>query len=464
MLNFILVPFYTNIFEPNEYGYVPLVYTYIAVLNMVFLYGLDSAYIKFAGRKEHKDNPNVFSTVMISITTTTLLFGVILIVFDGFWASAIGLPAKHTNLIFWSALTLIFDAIANIPFVYIRLKNKPLRFSINKILFVVVNIIFNILFIVYWGWGIEAVFISNAIAALISLLMILPEVWSELNFKFDLELYKKIMKFGLPYLPAGMAIVLMQVVDRPIMESLTDTATVGIYQANFRLGVFMMLFVNMFQYAWQPFFLQNAEEENAKQLFAKVFTYFTLAGVLILLVVSLFIRDLATIQVFGKSFIGQKYWAGLDIVPLILLGFLFNGFHVVFSAGIYMKEKSSVVPFIMLAGVLVTIIGNYLLIPIYGMMGSAVTVTLAYLLIAVLFYVVTQKAYKIPYDYKTLGFIFLSLATVTLLYFSFVHYFNQWLLFYKLFLVLIFVAQLFLFKVFSPRELDFIRKKLLRRE
>jgi len=464
MLNFILVPFYTNIFEPTEYGYVPLLYAYIAVLNIVFIYGLDSSYLKFAGQKENRENPSVFSTAFISILVTSLLYVGILIGFGSFWAGAIGLPEQHHDLILWSALTLMFDALANIPFIYLRLHNRPLRFSLNKILFVVVNIILNILFIVYWGWGIEAVFISNAIASLISLLMVLPEVRKSISLKFDPDLFKRMMKFGLPYLPAGIAVMFMQVIDRPIMESLTDSATVGIYQANFRLGVFMMLYVNMFQYAWQPFFLQNAEEENAKQMFAKIFTYFTLVGVLILLLVSLFISDLAMFQLAGKSFIGPKYWAGLDIVPLILLGFLFNGFYINFSAGIYIKEKSTIVPIIMVSGAITTVLGNYLLIPVFGMMGSAATVTIAYGLIAFLFYIVTQRIYKIPYDYKTLGLIFLSLTTVAILYYGFMNMFQEWLLFYKLFLVLIFVAQLFLFKVFSPGEIEFIRKTLLRRK
>ena len=154
------------------------------------------------------------------------------------------------------------------------------------------------------------------------------------------------IKFGFPFLPAGFAIMLVQVIDVPILEKLTDLETVGIYKANYKLGIFMMLFVNMFQFAWQPFFLQNAKEPNAKEMFSKVLTYFTLVGSVILVLLSLFITDIAKIKIAGFSLIGSQYWAGLNIVPIILLAYLINGMYSVFSAGIYIEEKSIYVPII----------------------------------------------------------------------------------------------------------------------
>jgi O-antigen/teichoic acid export membrane protein len=98
-------------------------------------------------------------------------------------------------------------------------------------------------------------------------------------FRFDKRIFRRFIRFGLPYLPAGLASIFIQVIDRPIVEQLTDLNQLGIYQANYKLGIFMMLFVSMFQFAWQPFFLKNAKDPHAKELFAKVFTYFTITGV-----------------------------------------------------------------------------------------------------------------------------------------------------------------------------------------
>ena len=114
------------------------------------------------------------------------------------------------------------------------------------------------------------------------------------------------MKFGIPYLPAGLALMIVQVIDRPILLAMTNESTVGIYKANYKLGIFMMLFVNMFQYAWQPFFLTNAKEENAKEIFSKVLTYFILVGSIMLVLISLFIYDIVKIEFSSEQLLDQN--------------------------------------------------------------------------------------------------------------------------------------------------------------
>ena len=130
-----------------------------------------------------------------------------------------------------------------------------------------VNIILNLYFILILGWGIEAILISNLLASFAALILLMPTITRNFRFSFNKILFKRLFKFGLPFLPAGLSVMVVQVIDVPILEKLTDLKTVGIYKANYKLGIFMMLFVNMFQYAWQPFFLQNASEENAKEMF-----------------------------------------------------------------------------------------------------------------------------------------------------------------------------------------------------
>ena len=139
-------------------------------------------------------------------------------------------------------------------------------------------------------------FVSNLAASLVSLVLTFPMVLKNIRLKINFVLLKRLLKFGIPYLPAALASMLVQGIDKPILSHLTDFSTAGIYGANYKLGIFMMLFVSMFQYAWQPFFLQNAEEKNAKELFSKVLTYFTITASLILVIVSLFISDIVKIN------------------------------------------------------------------------------------------------------------------------------------------------------------------------
>ena len=184
-----------------------------------------------------------------------------------------------------------------------------------KSLTFLLNVFLNIVLVLYFKWGIEAVLISNLIASLLTLIILLPEIIKNLKPVINISLLRRLVKFGLPYLPAGLGSMLIQGIDRPILTSMTDLNTVGIYNANYKLGIFMMLFVNMFQYAWQPFFLQQAEEKDAKKVFSKILTYFTFTAGVILVIISLFIDDLVKINFLGITLIGSAYWSGLVIVP-----------------------------------------------------------------------------------------------------------------------------------------------------
>ncbi len=343
-LTFLLVPLYTNIFPPAEYGIVNNLYALIAIMNIFFIYGMDAAYLKFASTDEPELGKDKFSTPYISVFLVALTFGISLILLRNSFGKLLDIPSGYYHLIIYVALILFFDAISSLPFIKLRIERKAKKFAAYKIINILINVTLNLILILKLKWGIEAILISNAVASFSSLILLSPTIIKSLKLDVFSFYLKRLLKFGLPYLPAGFAVMLIQVIDVPILTYLTDFKTVGIYKASYRLGIFMMLFVNMFQYAWQPFFLQESKEKNAKEVFSKVLTYFTIIGSVILIVLSLFIDDVVKIQIFGRSIIGSAYWSGLPIVPIILFGYLFNGIYVIFTAGIYITEKSIYFP------------------------------------------------------------------------------------------------------------------------
>ena len=311
--------------------------------------------------------------------------------------------------------------------------------------------------------GIEAVFISNLIASVVTLLILMPEIISQLKLHIDKIVLKRLMKFGIPYLPGGIAAMFMQLIDRPIVTHLTDLTTVGIYNANYKLGIFMMLFVSMFQFAWQPFSLQYAKDKDAKELFAKVFTLFTVAGTLILLFLTLFITDIAKFSIYGKSLIGEAYWSGLPIVPIILAAYLFNGFYINFTAAIYIKEKSSSVPLLMGVGAVTNVAANFLLIPIFNITGAALATLISYGAMAVGFYFVSQKHFPVNYEWRKLSKTFFLLAIIAVLFYS-INFFGTVELFYKIVLLMLFIGGLFGLNIIPPNEVLIVKNFLLRKK
>lgn len=417
-LNFFLIPFYTHKFLPAEFGIVAILYSYIAILNVFFSIGLESGYMKFASTLETGTKKQNFSNPFILVLLNSLFLSSLIFLFSSDLTGLFQIGENYSYLIRYSALILLFDTVILIPFAYLRLHNKAKSFAGIKILNIVINVMMNIVLISYFDFGIEAVFISNLVASVITFILLIPVIKANIEIKFNRELVMELFRFSIPYIPAGIAANIIQIIDRPILKYLTDDKTVGIYQANYRLGIFMMLVVSMFEYAWRPFFLNNAKDPDAKKIFAKVLTVFVLAASFIFLVITVFIENIVKMDLpFGYNLIGKAYWAGLSIVPVILFAYLLNGMYVNFMAGIYIEKKTKYLPLITGIGAVSNIVMNFILIPEYSYMGAAVSTLISYLLMMLGIYVVSNKFYRINYEYRKIGLIFASLAVTTALYY-----------------------------------------------
>lgn len=463
-INFLLMPIYTHFFIPAHYGIVTNIYALFALLNIVFMFGMDSAYLKFAGTGEKEQHSVIFSTAFTPLFMMDIVLCFFFVIGKNMFAQVLGIPPEYSYLFYYTAAILFLDAVTQLPYITLRLEKKPLRFSSIRLGNILINITLNIIFIVFMKKGIESVFISNLVASIFSLVMLLPNIIKLFKFKIDKELLRRLLKFGLPYLPAGIASMFMQVIDRPIVEKLTNLNTLGIYQANYRLGIFMMLYVSMFQYAWQPFFLENSKDENAKGIFSSVFTYFTAIGCVILVFLSLFINDFAMHRFWGFSIIGKAYWSGLNIVPIVLLAYLFNGFYVNFAAGLFIKEKSGVFPIIMTIGAASNVLANFLLIPKYNITGAAFATLISYALMAIGFYFVSNKIYPMQYEGKKLLGLLFAVGISGTLYYINTQYWNAHFVL-RVALFVLFVLLLFIFRVVQYKTfMQIFQKIVLRRK
>jgi O-antigen/teichoic acid export membrane protein len=404
-LNFLLVPLYTNIFSRPEYGLVTNAYAYIALLNIIYLYGMDSAYLKYASTEELGDERKTFSTASCAVFISSVLYSLLFLVFQGGIFRLLALPEGQKPILYIIMGILFFDALSVVPFARLRLHKRAWKFAVIKSVNIVVNLSLNVVFILRYHMGIEGVFLAGLVASALTWLLLLPDILRNLEVRISRRLLGALLKFGIPFVPAGLAAMITQVIDRPILLALTSAASVGVYQANYKLGIFMMLFVSMFQYAWQPFFLKSAARPDAKILFGKVLTAFLLAASAIFIVLSLFIEDIVKINLFGTHLIGPRFWEGLPIVPIILLAYLFNGMYINFMAGIQIEKKTQYIPVVTGAGALANVAANFLLIPKFGYLGAAWATLVSYLLMAAGNFVLSQRFYRVQYEFRKLALI-----------------------------------------------------------
>ena len=461
-LNFILVPFYTNVFSPAENGIFNNVYAYIAFFNVVYIYGMDAAFMKFFSSADQSKKKDTFSTPYIFVLGTTLFLSLLLIIFKSSFLELMELKQEYSSLHSYLILILLFDTIALVPFANLRLHRKVIKFTSIKITNILINLALNLVLILYLKMGIEAIFIANLAASIFSFAALTPDIFKNLHFKIDKEILKKMLYFGLPYLPASISSTIVQVIDRPIVQAMTNTETLGIYSANYKLGIFMMLFVTMFNFAWQPFFLTNAKEENAKELFSKILTLFLLVASVIWILLTLFVDDFARWEILpGRSIIGKEFLSGLSIVPIILLGYLFNGIYYNFQAGLYIEEKTKYFPIVTGLGAIINVCSNLILIPALGIMGAALSTLFAYMAMAASLFYFSQKVFEIKYEYSRIIKI-ISLIFVTGGVYYYLLYNTGLSLAIKFILLAGFVFAIFILRILNLSEFLKLSKKLLR--
>ncbi|MEW6510908.1 MAG: oligosaccharide flippase family protein [Bacteroidota bacterium] len=454
-LNFLLVPFYTNVLHPGEYGIVAYVYSLIAFLNVIYTYGMESAYFKYASTGELGDERQNFSTPFISLLLTSAVLSGAMALTAAPLNRLLLLPEEHAALPLYAAAILLLDTAAIVPFASLRMEGKAALFAVLKVLNIVVNVGCNLLLLLVAGAGLEGIFLSGVIASGFTLLTLIPTVRRRFTLRFSSSLYKALLSFGLPYVPAGLAAMVIQVIDRPILRALTNDATVGVYQANYRLGIFMMLIVSMFDYAWRPFFLSHAKDPDAKSLFARVLSYFVAGATAVFLVLTFFIQDLVQLKIFGRAIIHADYWGGLSIVPVVLLAYVFLGVYNNLMAGVYIEKKTARLPVITFAGAAANVAANFVLIPLMGMMGAAVATLIAYVVMAAVLYVDVQRFYPVRYEWGRLARIAGAACSVLLLALAVDG--GPYRIVWRIVLLVVFCALLYLSRFFTPAELRTLR-------
>ncbi len=457
LLNFVLVPLYTNLLSPAEFGIQANIYASVALLIVFYSFGMESSYFRFAAMKEIGTEKDNFSTPFILIFIVSFFISLLLLIFSVPLTVLFQIEPSLHNLLYYTAGILFFDAIVMIPFASLRLQRKAKFFAATKVINIVATIILNIITVLYLRWGLEGIFFSNLCASAITFFILLPTTLKQLQISIHKNLLQELLKFGLPIMPVGLSGVLLQIVDRPILVYLMGAAANGIYQANFRLGIFMALINGMFEFAWRPFFLSHAKDSNAKQLFSRVMTYYLTGSFALFLLLSFFIPDLVQYKIFGKYLIHPRYWEGLNIVPFVMLSYIFSGIGTNLNAGIQIEKKTMYLLPTSLSGSITKIILTFALVPLFGIMGAAYATIIGYAVVAVALFIVTKKFYYIEYEYARIGKMLL-LTIAAFLVFQYV----SLSVVQKLLLFMVWCIGLFAVKFFNAGELQRL-KNLLRK-
>lgn len=412
LFNFLLVPFYTYFLVAADYGVVAAAFSYIAFFNVIYQYGMDQAYLRFAAEKPAEER-DIFSAPFWAVAATSVVFSFLLILLRGPAAAISGMGAEYKNLIVYAAAVLSLDALCIVPFAKLRLQHRAWYFVGVRTASILVNVAANVILLSKCHAGPEGVFVAALLSSATSFVLLLPVIIKSLELRVPKNLLPAMLKFAWPFVPSGLAAMAVQVIDRPILLFLTDKTSVGIYQANYRMGIFMMLVVSMFDQAWRPFFLERMKQPDARDIFARVFTYFTFGGVWLAFALSFFIAPMIRASFFGYHLLHPSYWQGLGVIPIVLTGYLFYGFYINFMVAPVISKHTGMLVWITAAGAAVNVAGNLMLVPRFSIIGAAWATFASYFIMAAMLFMAGRKMYPIPYETKRLARILMA-SVITL--------------------------------------------------
>ena len=423
-VTYLLVPFYTDVFLPEEYGIIGLIYSAIAVLNVLFTFGMESAYLRYAAERSRAKS--VFTTIQLTLLGVATILAVLLWLGSPLIMPYMGLGPDTADLFYYMLGILWFDTMAIVPFAELRLVRKSYLFAGVRLSNVLINLGLNFYLILGLNFGLEAVMISQLAASGATALFLWIYLPKMLRGSFNTNLLQQILYFGLPFIPAGIGYTINEFIDRFFLNAMSPDrveaiygagmspeAITGIYNACYKLAVFMLLIVQMFRMAWQPFFMRHAESDDAPELFRQVFRAFNLIAAVAYLGVSLFAREIAAIPipVLNATVIDQAYWQGLQIVPVILLAYWFQGWYVNFTAGVFIEEETGYLPKVTLMGAGITLVANIFLVSRFGMMGSAYATLMSYSAMAITLFFISTRVFPVAYEmYRAMATVGLALA------------------------------------------------------
>ena len=433
-LNYLLVPLYTSNISAASggYGIITNLYAYTALLLVILTYGMETTFFRYAN-KTNEDPQKVYSSTLIMVGFTSLLFIVLVSIFLQPLSGVMGY-SDHSSYVWVMAATVSIDAFQCIPFAYLRYKKRPIKFAALKLLFIAFNIALNLLYFVvlpdlYKSYpeviqhvyspetGVGYAFYINLVCTA-SITFFFYKELTGFKYTFDKELAKRMLSYSWPILILGIAGILNQTADFILFPYLYKGGQahqqLGIYGAASKIAMIMAMITQAFRYAYEPFVFGKGNDKDNRETYAVAMKYFIIFTLLAFLVVMGYINIL-------RHIIGRDYWEGLKVVPIVMAGTIMMGIYFNLSFWYKLIDKTIWGAYFSGIGCFVLILINIIFVPQYGYMACAWAGLIGYATAMTLSYFVGQKKYPINYPLKSIGIYVL----IAVFFFIAITYSNQ---------------------------------------
>ena len=458
LINFLFGFLIIKYISQAEFGTFTNFYAYAGFILVALTHGMETAYFRFVNKEESKEK--AFSTAFYSILFVVLFFILVGYLFQQPIADYVKEPTLYVKFFIWM---MAFDTLAAIPFASLRKQGRPIAFAALKVTNILLFMAFNVLFFIVlplfnYSFGftkVSYIFIANIFASILTFLLLLKQL-RQLHLSLDISLYKKMLQYAMPIMLVGFAGMINEVLDRIIMtrllpyDAITNKEQLGIYGFNYKFAMLVTMFLQAYRFAAEPLFFKHAEKSDSKSILAKTMKYYTICVCILFLSIVLFLPLIQYVFILysPKS---AAYFVGADIIPILLIANICLGIYFNISTWYKVTDKTYVGAIISIAGAIVTIVLNVILVPEIGYFGAAWATLGCYAFMVVVGYITEQKYYPIPYEYKRILF-YLFFAISLFLFLKYVVWEAQFSLVANTFIALILLSFYMLTAYFLERK------------
>lgn len=412
-INYLLVPIQTARFAASggEYGIITNVYAYVSLLIILLTFGMETTFFRFMS-KEGEDPKKVYSTTLTMVMMTSLVSALLVMLFLHPIASVVGY-ADHPEYVAVMYVTVAIDAFMAIPFAYLRYLHKPIKFAMLKIINILMNIALNILYLIIlpalklnlfgiydeqFTLDVAFVFYINLFCTCATLLMLWKE-WGTIPFKIDKVTCKRMFNYTWPLLVMGLAGQLNQAASQILFPYFFDGSQeeartqLGIYGACIKIAMIMVMITQAFRFAYEPFVFGKSKDKDNRETYAQAMKFYLVFTLLAFLMVMGYLDIL-------KFLVGESYWEGLRVVPIVMAAEIMFGVFFNLSFWYKLTDRTIWGAYFSGIGAVVLIVIDILLIPRFSYMACAWAGFAAYATSMILSYFIGQRYYPITYPIK----------------------------------------------------------------
>jgi O-antigen/teichoic acid export membrane protein len=392
LIGFFLLPIYTRILTPADYGILSLLTVTSSLATIIAQLGLGSAMFREVIYEGSEERDVESTTLYFLLGESAIFLGSMIVISSKLAILIFGTP-DYAHLLRLMFLADFLEVVDVVLMAKLRARAQSSIYSLLSVVRFVTGISLNLYFIVVLRRGVEGLIIAGLISAALLATLSFILLARDLRPVFSLPILRRMLKFGIPLVPVGLSSLLLTMADRYFLKHFSTIAQVGLYSLGYHIGMVMLLAENAFQLAWPPHRFAIAKQPNAKHQFARILTYYLLAFGFLAMALSLLAKELLMIMTT------PKFYPAAAVVPLIALSYIFSGVRHMTNTGLAIVNKNYYVPPIIVGSALLNLGLNYVLIPPYGMIGAAWATILSYLVLVTVQTLVNLHFYYIQYEY-----------------------------------------------------------------